>query len=287
MDISILLLIHDVDDNQALITTTALKQLLSILASIENIEIIVVDNGSPYPNAIRAISGTCQSRLTISRIETNVGIVAGYNHAASLAQGNLMMICHSDCVVLQETITGVYRCFSRNPDAGIVISKLYSPEGELLQSGGFISNSFHLAWYLDNPIDDIEVDWGDFITVRKNLFDMYGGLDRRYGLGYFEFPDLCLGIKSLNYRVILAADTKVIHYQSQTVNRVLGEARKQEIICANLKKFQSKWRHHQWLLTKSLLRSQLDESNLGILSVKGEPEAHANDFSSIPTDLAG
>ena len=276
-----MLLIHDVDYNHASITAIALKQLISTLVDNENIEVIVVDNGSPYPKAISDISNICQPRLTISRIKTNVGIVAGYNHAASLAQGKFMMVCHSDCVVSLKTIEGVYRCFLQNPDAGIVLSKLYSPRGNLLQSGGFISNNFHLAWYTDDPISDIDVDWGDFITVRKNLFDQYGGLDQRYGLGYFEFPDLCLGIKSLDYRVILAANTKVIHYQSQTANRVLREVRKQEIIRTNLKKFQAKWMYRRNLLTKSPLRSQLNESNLGILSVKGEPEAHVNEFASI------
>ena len=127
MELSILFLICDADQSNAIFTKKCFESLLFLIELNSNIELVVVDNGSMCRNTLREVENHNHPRMKYFKLSYNTGIVNGFNYAANLSNGNYLTFCHSDCLGSSNTFTEILNCFHENKKAGIVLSKMYYP----------------------------------------------------------------------------------------------------------------------------------------------------------------
>ncbi len=79
------------------------------------------------------------------------------------------------------------------------------------------------------------------LLIRRELFERLGGFDRRYAPAYYEDADLCMGVRSLGYKVVYqpASRAQSLRGRDGGHRHATGFKRFQVI---NREKFRDKWR---------------------------------------------
>jgi glycosyltransferase involved in cell wall biosynthesis len=81
---------------------------------------------------------------------------------------------------------------------------------------------------------------GACLFIRKDLFQLLGGFDTVYKIGYYEDADICLRVRELGYKVIYEPDTMVVHKTGQTF-KSLGGMKKLNFFVDNEAEFRRRW----------------------------------------------
>ena len=183
-------------------------------------EILLIDDNSTDATAdIEAHYPT----LRVLRNESNQGFLRNVNRAATEAKGQYLLLLNNDTVVLKDWLDSMLRVIQQFPDVGAVGSKLIYPNGMLQEAGGYISQDQHFgnfgkfqSIFAPNFNYTREVDYvsGASFLIVKSLWEQLGGFDEVYLPAYFEDTDLCMRVRSAGYRVMYAASSNVLHYES-------------------------------------------------------------------------
>jgi tetratricopeptide (TPR) repeat protein len=80
---------------------------------------------------------------------------------------------------------------------------------------------------------------GFCLLVRREVFDRIGGLDERYGLGFFDDDDLCVRAREAGFQLFVALNVFVHHFGSRTFAGLGIDCRKQ--LDENFELFRTKW----------------------------------------------
>jgi GT2 family glycosyltransferase len=81
---------------------------------------------------------------------------------------------------------------------------------------------------------------GFCLFVRREVFDVIGGLDERFGIGNYEDDDVSLRARKAGFRLRIAGDVFVHHYGSRTfAARAEGY---DDVLERNRRLFDEKWR---------------------------------------------
>jgi len=226
------------------------KCLRSILENTGNIkyEVIIVDNGSKE-NIEQIIDEFKDNKIRYIRSDENLGFVDGCNLGAEHARGQYIVLLNNDTEVQEGWLENLIRTFEKYPDCGACGAKLVYPDGKLQEAGGIIfsdGNGWNYGRGMgpDDPEFNFvrEVDYcsGACLMVRKDLWDVIGGFDRRYSPAYYEDTDLCFEVRKRGYKVYYQPKSVVIHHEGKTAGIHLCEGfKKYQVI--NREKFVSKW----------------------------------------------
>jgi len=223
-------------------TYNSLRSLLEH-TGMASYEVILVDDGSTddTPRMLSKI----QNILSV-RNETNLGFAKACNKGSLHAKGEYLVFLNNDTEVFKDWLTSLVKLANGDETAGAVGGKLLFPDGTLQEAGSIIwSNGSTLGFGRgENPNDPEfcyvrEVDFcsAAFLLVRTDIFLRLGGFDEIYSPAYYEDADLCMGIKSLGYRVMFHPDAKVTHYEYGTNLK----ARAVQLSLDNRGKFVEKW----------------------------------------------
>jgi GT2 family glycosyltransferase len=242
MKMSVLFPIHDRDEAQSALTLEAFHALLNALRPTLG-EVIVVDDGSPCQSALRAILDNRTTAIQFRQHRQRRGLVTALNAAASSAAGNILTYCHSDCIVACDALVRIIDVLSENPNAGMTVSELYFPNGRLQQVGGWIGPDFRLCW--SRLIEGIPspIHWGDFWSVRRELFVQDGGLPELYNPGYWECVELAARVRENSMRVLTCPRSRVMHYKSQTFHACFDQKERDSLFERNRQVFAQRWAH--------------------------------------------
>jgi GT2 family glycosyltransferase len=183
-------------------------------------EIIFVDNGSTdgTRDFLRRIQSSA-IRLILNN--ENQGFAAGCNQGARAANSSAVLFLNNDTVVTKNWLNNLFCCLNSQHQIAAVV-----PVSNLA-AGSQIPVTYRNLKEMDlfachfnkiNPAKwrQTETASGFCLLVKKPVFDVLGGFDEQFGIGFFEDTDLILRIRQAGYRVMIAGDTFVHHFGSRT-----------------------------------------------------------------------
>lgn len=122
----------------------ALASVLTQAASAAEMQITVVDDGSPaglVEGIVRSIDPT--GRVAVVRHGERLGLAGNWNRAIELAHGELVHLLHQDDYVLPGFYARLDRGLRRTPDTGMAFCRTRLVDG----ADRFLKNSSRLAWF--------------------------------------------------------------------------------------------------------------------------------------------
>ena len=197
-------------------------------------EWIISDNGSTDGSMtyLKEMEKKC-SALSFYNRKTNSGNFASINNeVAKFANGEFLLFLNNDVEPKKFWMTEMVRIMRSDPSVSIVGSKLFYPNKKLQHAGvmfdplGLPGNISYLNLAMfPNRSAFTEVDrefnavTGACLMMRHEDFIKVGGFYEKYDYAY-EDVDLCLAArKKLGKKVIFAASSQGIHYESFTTNK--------------------------------------------------------------------
>lgn len=233
--------------NKVEFTFQCLRSLLREI-DFKDTEVIVVNNAST--DETREVLSHFADFVRVVDNDTNRGFVDACNQGAAEARGQYLVFLNNDTVTLPGWLDALVETIERDERVGAVGSLFLYPNGRVQEAGAIVWSSgeaFHYGW--GRSPDDRrfafmrEVDYcsGASLLIRKDLFDRLGGFDRRYAPAYYEDADLCMGVRSLGYRVIYQPASRLTHYEGATAGTDTRTGFKHYQI-VNREKFYDKWR---------------------------------------------
>ncbi|TGY90310.1 glycosyltransferase [Marinicauda algicola] len=210
-------------------------------------EIIVVDDSSidETPTYLPQIPW-----IRYVRQPKNGGFIASCNRGAAEARGQTLVFLNNDTRVVPGWLDELIGSFSLFPDAGLVGSKLFYPDGSLQEAGGIVWRDGS-AWNYGRNDDPgrpeycyaRQVDYcsGASIAVPRTVWDEVGGFDGEYyERSYCEDSDLAFQIRATGRETWFQPLSRVVHYEGKTSGTDLGGGEKAYQV-RNQKKFFDRW----------------------------------------------
>jgi GT2 family glycosyltransferase len=231
--------------NQWAYTAACLSSLLEDEGKY-SFEVIVVDDLSSddTPHHLSTIKG-----LTNLRNEENLGFVGSCNRGARHARGEYLVLLNNDTQVTEGWLDELIDTFAREPDAGLVGSRLVYPDGSLQESGGIIFNDGS-GWNYGRGKDAgdpkyhfmREADYcsGACIALKTEFFNKIGAFDERFSPAYYEDTDLAFRVRESGLKVLVQPLSVVVHFEGVTSGTDLTSgAKRYQLI--NQQKFVERW----------------------------------------------
>lgn len=212
-----------------------------------SVELIVVDDGST--DVTQRVLGLMNS-IRYIRNEQNLGFLNSCNKAAKGASGDFICFLNNDTIVLPGWVDSIIDTFDNNPQAGLIGSKLYYPDGGLQEVGGLIWNDGGGTNFGrdDDPkkpeycyMRNVDYCSGAAIFLPRRVWEEMKGFDPIFTPAYYEDTDLAFRVRQAGYQVLVQPFSRVVHLEGVTSGTDLsnGIKRYQAI---NKDKFFQRWK---------------------------------------------
>jgi GT2 family glycosyltransferase len=219
--------------------------LRSLLENTEHVayEVVTVDDGSTDETSQML---SMVKHIGVVKNKKNLGFSKACNEGAKYAKGDYILFLNNDTEVTKGWLDSMVKLIDADETIGAVGAKLVFSDGTLQEAGSIIwSDGLTLCYGRgedpDAPefsyIRDVDYCSAACLLIRKDLFVRLGGFDEIYSPAYYEDADLCLGVKSLGYRVVFHPEVKVIHHEFATSTKATAV----QLYLSNQGKFAKKW----------------------------------------------
>ncbi len=199
--------------------------------SWNDLEIIIVDNGSNKDPAKIQSNLVIKNKITLISLDQNYGPAYARNQGVAQARGKYLAFLDNDTQVHSKWAQEAIKYFDKNPKAGVIQCKLLLASdhtkldyvGEYLGTNGFLVQECKAG----------DKDQGQFETVkqilaaksagmfiRKDTFDKAGGFDNDYFI-YVEETDLGWRSWLVGYQAIYLP-TSIVYHHFGTSTVILG-----------------------------------------------------------------
>ena len=199
--------------------------------SIEDFEIIVVDNGSIDNSADKAKEKF--PSINLHKSETNLGYSGGCNFGAKNAKGEYTIFLNNDTLHTKNWIEELIGFLDKNPQAGAAQPKILNATNRDTfdyagGAGGYIDKYcfpfvrgriFNSLEKDSNQYDDVKkIFWasGAAFIIRTELLRELNYFDNIY-FAYMEEIDLCWRLQALGLGIWNVPTSIVYHYGKQTI----------------------------------------------------------------------
>lgn len=197
--------------------------------SYNNIEIIVVDNGSKE-NPVPAWQIKYPEAKFI-RSETNLGFAGGNNLGLSAANGDYLFFVNNDTEFTEGLIETLVNTLNSHPSIGVISPKLlYYDQPSMLQYAGYTPMNYFTA--RNNCIGQFETDRGQYdqlegptgfahgaaMMVTRAAIEKAGPMAENFFL-YYEELDWADRIRHNGYEVWVNMKATIFHKESVSVGK--------------------------------------------------------------------
>lgn len=206
------------------VTTRACLESLVPWFDDPEIEVLVVDNGSPDDSAEKTAAWCAahpQAKCLLS--ESNRGFAGGMNWGAAQANGQWLLLVNNDTVFPAGALDALKRTVREAPVDVAMLGPVTNAAGNgqrLWKPGATHGDWLQIGqWLNENPTHELMPAYRcDFfcITIRRDAWDRLGGLDLAFGLGYYEDFDFSLRLAKAGYRQMITEDVFILHVGSAT-----------------------------------------------------------------------
>jgi glycosyltransferase involved in cell wall biosynthesis len=195
-----------------------------------NFEIIVVDNGSDDPEALRYFESLGQdARIRVLRDDRSFNYSALNNSAVTQAKGELVALINNDIEVISPEWLSEMVSLALQPGVGAVGAKLYYPD-DTLQHGGVVLGIAGVAGHANKHakapaygyfgrtclIGSYSAVTAACMVVRKSIYQEVGGLNEKDLTIGFNDIDFCLRVREAGYRNVWTPYAELYHHESAT-----------------------------------------------------------------------
>ncbi len=221
------------DISLIIVNYNASHEIMALLGSIEqagytDLEIIVVDNGSPsdqindiaerYPNVI------CQTS------KTNLGFAGGNNLGYQYATKELLFFVNPDTRIQSNFFEPILDYFNTHTKIGLLSPRIMYEEGkDIVQYAG--TSAMHpitlrtkTAGKGESMCDQFKnisttfFGHGAAMFVPRHVIELVGLMDESYFL-YYEELDWCQRIRNHGFDIIYFGNSEIIHLESISVGK--------------------------------------------------------------------
>ena len=193
-----------------------------------NYEIILVDNGSDDPAALRYFEElAAQEGVRVLRDDRPFNYSALNNAAAAQARGEFLALVNNDIEVISPDWLGEMVSWALQPGVGVVGARLLYPDGSLQHGGvvlglGGVAGHSHKHFPRQHPgyffrailTQEFSAVTAACLLVRKSIYEAVGGLEEKHLAVAFNDVDFCLRVGEAGYRNIYAAHAELYHHES-------------------------------------------------------------------------
>lgn len=189
-----------------------------IKSSYNNIEIILVDNGSRPPLLTWLPKKYPKVKLITS--DVNLGAAEGRNRGLEVAKGRYILFTDDDAYADRDMVKYLVDVFEKNTDAGIIAPLLYDKQKKnMLQGAGhninLLTGRVH-AWGV-RELDKGQYDGlkevplcGCVWMVKREVFDKIGNYDKEYFIPY-EDSDFSFRAGKAGFKIYYYSKAKTWH----------------------------------------------------------------------------
>jgi GT2 family glycosyltransferase len=226
------------------VTRLCLESLLP-WANHPAIEILVVDNGSPDDSSAQT-KRWCEANEGIRCLlsEENRGFAGGMNWGASHASGEWLLLVNNDTVFPPLALDALLNVVLAAPTRVAMLGPVTNAAGNgqrLWNPTASLTEWLHIGKTLHaNPTKQLMPTYRcDFfcIAIRRKVWDLLGGLDTQFGLGYYEDFDFSLRLRTAGFDQMITEDVFILHVGSATFK---GSKKAKALISRNKKLLQTK-----------------------------------------------
>lgn len=206
------------------VTTRACLNSLVPWLDDPEIEVLVVDNGSPDDSAQKT-AAWCAAHPQVACLlsESNRGFAGGMNWGAGQARGRWLLLVNNDTVFPARTLDALKSVVREAPADVAMLGPVTNAAGNgqrLWKPGATHEDWLQVGqWLNENPTHQLMPAYRcDFfcIAIRRDAWDRLGGLDLDFGLGYYEDFDFSLRLAQAGYRQMITEDVFILHVGSAT-----------------------------------------------------------------------
>ena len=258
---------HRADKLEVLAENTDLEPLISIivlsynnleltqacLSSIDNysdynnIEIIVIDNGSTdgTDEFLKYWKENACNRKAVLNT-TNKGFASGNNQALLIASGAYLLLLNNDTYVTPGWLRTLYNHLKHDPSIGLIgpVTNNIGNEAKIPIRYNNIRQMLDISKkYTNHHLGQtFEINTLAFFCVMmpRQIYEQIGQLDERFGLGFFEDDDYCRRVKKAGFRIICAEDVYIHHQLSASFLKLDTNIRR-ALFASNKKIYETKW----------------------------------------------
>jgi GT2 family glycosyltransferase len=226
MSAEITVSIITVNYNQVALTCALIDSLQKV--TYPNVEIVVVDNGSPE-DATPIITER-YPEVTFVRSDKNLGFAGGNNLGIKASKGKYLLFLNNDTEVDPGFLEPLVNLFETNPQAGVASSKLiyYNSDNIIQYVGSTSMNPFTgrntRVGFMEkdkgqyDTLKETEVAHGAAMMVPRSVIEKAGLMPDFFFL-YYEEIDWCERIKKSGYKIYVVPASKVFHKESMSVGK--------------------------------------------------------------------
>lgn len=212
-------------------------QLQSILAQLRpGDEVVVVDDAS-QDNSVELLSDFPDPRVRLFRNEHNLGVLASFEKAMGLAQGDILFLSDQDDLWLPGKVDKIIEVFSLNPEITLVASdaQVIDASGRLVADSFFAQRGHFAAGILHNLLKNKYL--GCTLAFRRSMLDHFLPIPKDVPM-----HDMWFGLINDMYGKTHYIDQPLIAYRrhGNNVSPSVGASLAQKLV----------WR---WRLIKNLL----------------------------------
>lgn len=221
----------------------------SILAAGEetDFELVVVDNGSSdgTPEYLDELA-RADTRVRLHLGAVNAGFPAAVNRGLAIASGQLIVLLNNDTIVAPGWLTGLARHLD-DPRLGLLgaVSNRAATAAQIETSydtyGGFLELATARARThagARTPLTSLTLFCA---AMRREVYELVGGLDERFGLGMFEDDDYVMRVRRAGREIACAEDVFVHHFGQAAIGWLARSGAYGALFAENRRRYDEKW----------------------------------------------